>query len=533
MKRYKLLIVDDEALIRSGLRARIAFFGFPDLDVEEAGSGAEALERFRAGDYAIAIVDISMPDMSGLELIAQAKALGARTRFVLLSGYAEFRFAQEGIRLGVRAYLNKPVSNDALRGQIEELLEELRAEAQASAPPDAERELNQILAEGVRARAEEAYPALWARCPQAFGGGWLYLGILHISAPGARAQAANAREAVRGALQQAPCGCGLLVTDCYANAQRLYALFFSDRRDGLRTQVERVFLAVRQSMERRMKVRLTLGVSRLCCALGSECESDARAALRQRQLYGRSNLYFFEDIPDCEAQPFPEADLELLRKHIQRGDRAAIRCQLEALFSEERVHGGRAMYLHMLWVRVVGMMLGAFNGLDDVTMNHMLTQISRVESIGDRDELLNSLNELLNICLRRESGHERNTADKIGYALDYIREHFNEEIVINDLAARLDMSPGYFSSMFKKEVHQSTMQYITGLRIERAREYLERTDQSVAVIAKSVGYEDSQYFFRVFKKATGMTPLQYRQSLKKAAGKPPLGASPERPRDPA
>ena len=191
------------------------------------------------------------------------------------------------------------------------------------------------------------------------------------------------------------------------------------------------------------------------------------------------------------------------------------------------------MYLHMLWVRVVGMMLGAFNGLDDVTMNHMLTQISRVESIGDRDELLNSLNELLNICLRRESGHERNTADKIGYALDYIREHFNEEIVINDLAARLDMSPGYFSSMFKKEVHQSTMQYITGLRIERAREYLERTDQSVAVIAKSVGYEDSQYFFRVFKKATGMTPLQYRQSLKKAAGKPPLGASPERPRDPA
>ena len=95
-----------------------------------------------------------------------------------------------------------------------------------------------------------------------------------------------------------------------------------------------------------------------------------------------------------------------------------------------------------------------------------------------------------------------------------------EEIVINDLAARLDMSPGYFSSMFKKEVHQSTMQYITGLRIERAREYLERTDQSVAVIAKSVGYEDSQYFFRVFKKATGMTPLQYRQSLKKAAGKP-------------
>ena len=86
----------------------------------------------------------------------------------------------------------------------------------------------------------------------------------------------------------------------------------------------------------------------------------------------------------------------------------------------------------------------------------------------------------------------------------------SENIVINDLAARLDMSPGYFSSTFKREVHQSTMQYITALRIERAREYLENTDQSVAMIAKSVGYEDSQYFFRVFKKATGQTPAAFR-----------------------
>lgn len=530
MKRYRLLIVDDEALIRSGLRARIAFFNFPDLDVDEAGSGAEALRRFGESEYGIAIVDISMPDMNGLELIERAKALGARTRFVLLSGYAEFGYAQKAITLGVRAYLNKPVSNDALRAQIEELLEELRAEEAGSgraSAPDPEKELNQILSEGLRGgKPEDAYPALWSRCPEAFGGGWFYLGILHITAPSGRAQVAAARNAVREAVAQAPCDCGLLVVNCYPNAQRLYALFFDTRPDGLRRQVERAFLAARQGLERRMNVWLTLGVSRLCRALSAECEADARVALRQRRLYGRSNLYFFEDIREYEAQPFPEADLELLRKHMQRGDRAGANRQLEALFSEERVAAGRAMYLHVLWVRVVGLMLGTFNGLDDATMNYLLTQIGRVESIGDREEILRSLNDLLDVCLRRESGRERNTADKIGYALDYIREHFNENIVINDLAARLDMSPGYFSSTFKREVHQSTMQYITALRIERAREYLENTDQSVAMIAKSVGYEDSQYFFRVFKKATGMTPLQYRQRLKKAGGGKPISPEP-------
>jgi YesN/AraC family two-component response regulator len=55
------------------------------------------------------------------------------------------------------------------------------------------------------------------------------------------------------------------------------------------------------------------------------------------------------------------------------------------------------------------------------------------------------------------------------------------------------------------------MQFITGVRVERAREFLETTDLSVAAISKNVGYEDSQYFFRVFKKVTGMTPLKYRQ----------------------
>ena len=62
--------LDDEALIRSGLRARIAFFNFPDLDVDEAGSGAEALRRFGESEYGIAIVDISMPDMNGLEPVS-------------------------------------------------------------------------------------------------------------------------------------------------------------------------------------------------------------------------------------------------------------------------------------------------------------------------------------------------------------------------------------------------------------------------------------------------------------------------------
>lgn len=531
MKKYKLLIVDDEALIRQGLCARIAYFDFPDLDVAEAASGREALEAFREGEIDLALVDIAMPDMNGLELISQAKALGSNARFLLLSGYAEFAYAQEAITLGVRAYLNKPVSNEVLRENIEGILRELRAEDQApprsrSGEDGRDRELNILFSGGWRgAQPERTFPALVEDYPELFSGSdWLCLAILHIDPPdGEDARRFSARlDAVRAAVcslfAETPCEGRRMIAASDASSQRLYCVFTHPDKIRLRKQVEQAFLTLRQGFERRMNARITMGAGRLTRSVTADCALDARVALRQRRMYGRSNVYFFDDISAYETQPFPEAELETLRKNMVRGDRAGILRQLKNLFSEKQMEGRKAVYLHVLWVRVVSLMMGVFNGMDAATMNRLLTQVSRVESITDREEMLRTLTELTDVCLRRESGREMSAVSKIEHAIDYIREHYTEDIVINDLAARLDMSPSYFSSTFKKEMGQSTMQYITALRMDRAREYLTRSRLSVAAIAKNVGYEDSQYFFRVFKKVTGMTPLQYRQHPPKEEG---------------
>ena len=79
------------------------------------------------------------------------------------------------------------------------------------------------------------------------------------------------------------------------------------------------------------------------------------------------------------------------------------------------------------------------------------------------------------------------------------------------------MSPNYFSTMFKRETNQSAIAYLTNLRVQKAVWYLENTEESVVDISQKVGYEDSQYFFRVFKKIMGMTPLMYRKEYRKNA----------------
>lgn len=534
MKRYKLLIVDDEELIRKGLCARIQYFQYPDMDVIEAASGREAIALFHSVEIDLVIADICMPDMNGLELIRKAREIQKRPRFILLSGFSEFAYAQEAIELGVRAYLNKPVSNEVLKEHISTLLQEVRAEDQAAqekaggAPRkadqafDPEKELNIILSGGRDPEGagpgSEREGERGARLLRLADGSSLYLSILHVGRKSGddpelpRERVEEIRLSLKGIFDDVSCGCDKLIVNSYQSAKSMYALFGAKDDPRLRQKVEQVFLTLQQVFERHMNARLTMGVSRPASEINPDRGNEAWVALQQRRSYGRSNIYFFEDIPAYEAQPLPEVEMELLRKHMLRGESKRIRRQLEALFSEKRVQGSKAMYLRVMWVRIVSLMLDVYgNGMDSTTMNHLLTQISRADDLSDPKGIIRTLMNLAEICLQNKDSRKLSGPQKIEVALKYIRDHYNEDIVINDLAARLYMSPGYFSSMFKKVVRQSTMQFITGIRVDRAREYLEATDESVTTISKNVGYEDSQYFFRVFKKATGMTPLQYRQ----------------------
>ena len=114
-------------------------------------------------------------------------------------------------------------------------------------------------------------------------------------------------------------------------------------------------------------------------------------------------------------------------------------------------------------------------------------------------------------CIRADHAPEANARSKMQLAIRYIQEHYNENISVNDLAEQYNMSPNYFSSVFKKEMGSSPVSYITQLRMKKSMELLERSDLSVVDIARKVGYDEGQYFFRVFKKYTGMTPLNYRE----------------------
>lgn len=122
MRNLTVLLADDEQTIREGFKNLFNWEKHGCSLLGEARDGREALEKIEALDPDIVLIDISMPVMSGLEVIARAKKLGLKTEFVIVSGYDDFSFCQEALRLHVEAYLLKPVNFD----ELDELVEKLK-----------------------------------------------------------------------------------------------------------------------------------------------------------------------------------------------------------------------------------------------------------------------------------------------------------------------------------------------------------------------------------------------------------------------
>ena len=127
--RHNVLIVDDEQLLRQGLRARIEYLGIDVDEIFEADNGLMALGIQDEHPIDLVITDIRMPDMDGLELIQEMQKKNNQIKFIVLSGYAEFSYAETAIRLGVKAYLLKPVSNDDLKDAFDKAYQEMEQTA--------------------------------------------------------------------------------------------------------------------------------------------------------------------------------------------------------------------------------------------------------------------------------------------------------------------------------------------------------------------------------------------------------------------
>ena len=538
--RHNILIVDDEQLIRQGLRARIEYLGIDVDEIFEAENGLMALRLQEEHPIDVVITDIRMPDMDGLELIQEMQKKNNQIKFVVLSGYAEFSYAETAIRLGVKAYLLKPVSNDDLKAAFDKAYKEMeqtasvRQEVQMKKRMDREKQVYQqekalnalFSSQEAGAVTREQLCKLCGYDEKMWAGGAesvLYLAILHINKESFEHQRFRpvdhelVRFMIRNIFEEIQAPCEKLLVNSLSDTRQMYGIFIGDDKKKLRMEVERIYLRMRSVLEKKMGIYLTIGVSRCRSQLEGKETSEARQALKQRIIYGKANIYFYEDIRILGEQEFPVSQLHLLEQYIEHNEIFKVKNLVQEIFSEELVKKYGSAYLRIMWIRILNLLLHHYErrGRNAAEIEKMLQNYNLLDRIQSLQEIRQKIMEMVMECVSTESVADANTRSKIQMAIGYIQEHFAENLTVNVLAEHYGMSPNYFSSMFKKEMSRSAVNYITELRINQARELLYHSELSVVDISKKVGYEDSQYFFRVFKKYLGMTPLQYREESRK------------------
>ena len=542
----KIFLAEDEVVVRETIKRMIPWEELGFELVGEAADGEMALPLLIRQHPDLLITDIKMPFMDGLTLARLAKKEIPGLKVVILSGYDDFNYAKQAIGIGVEDYLLKPITKNALIERLSEIrsryehektqkeyYEKFQREMQAY-EKNSSRDFFEALVGGsmdmmeVYKRAEklgldivaEAYNVLifTMNCDEDFSGqrdeysSWeaeslellenLFAG--HSSAMLFRSNIFSYGVLLKGQRETIEEN----TRACVDEIRKILS-----RQDGRREW----FLAVGQSVERLSQIQKSY--------------HTASRAFSQRYLYDENILYYDEmetmEHPGGQAETEDNAYLQkvdvnalnpaILQKFLSNGLQEETENFVKDYFyaiGQEPMESLVFRNYVILNVRfsVISFIKGL--GCDTNEMESADTEEVLAESGKNMESAIAYAKKMISQAIEirdQNSGNKNRSILKT--AVDFIDSHYmDEEISLNTVANVANVSSNHFSALFSQNMGQTFIEYLTTLRMNKAKELLRCTGMRSSEIAGEIGYKDAHYFSYLFKKTQGMTPSDYRKA---------------------
>lgn len=492
----KILVVEDEPLALEDLIAMLAPLAGEHCIVGCPGGDAALAEAAR-GQPDLVITDIRMPGMDGLELVRRLKAASPGLAALVLSGHSEFEYAREGMRLGIADYLLKPVRTDALLRTVAATLTTIAAErAQESQLREAR--LVRLLLGGPRAR--EADPDLLA-------GPWAVLITLceNWESPVVWRDTPVTRAAMTTALAEARLGAGEVV-GIDGHVRVLLAPLAGVPPYVLEAAARRLHGAILAAGV----VAHTTYAIKGPDDIPATVVADGLRRLGQRMRFAAPTL-----LGGAEGEADPPAaareQLRLVERAMAEGRPAAAAAQVHSALAQLR----QSCATQAALVEAID---GLFKQIQRSCKGALVEPLPDHEALTTVLRRLRSYDELTTwVSLQLQPLHEVQrgtiTPRQLVHAM-VARVHagYADEISLQSFAAEHGVSLAYFSRLFKDEVGMTFSDYLTHVRVEKAKELLVRGDLRPGEVGGLVGYDDPKYFGQLFRRAAGMSPLDYQRS---------------------
>lgn len=543
-KMIKVFLVEDEIIIRQSIQRMIPWNEYGYELVGEAADGEMALPMIREKKPDLVITDIRMPFMDGLSLIKLVKKELPETKMVIISGYDDFNYAQTAIALGVEQYLLKPISKNKFIHILEDIREKYIRENEQKIYFEKFEQEKQVYEQHSRqdffatlvqgntplqsifAKAENLQIDITAESYN------ILLFSMH---------SLEDNRVILDQYSEHTADLQKSMEQLFQNSKEYllfryqifsYAVIIKGRKDTIGILTEECISNLKQLFSVKNS-----GVDWFICTgnpvdrlsqLGESYQSAMKAfAFRYME---DKKIIRYEDHQNGNFEAKDKMDLknvdinalnpDIIRNFLSNG--------LEDE-TEEFVHN----YLRLIGENAIKSRMFQQYLLLNIHFNIVSfmqkigyekeflqdqTEGAMLEEVQDIKVLERFIIERLNhtIALREEKckNQYKSVIDK---AVEYINENYmDEEISLNKVACVANVSANHFSALFSQEMDRTFVEYLTDIRMRKAKELLRCTNMRSGRIALEVGYKDAHYFSFLFKKTQKMTPSEYRNIREKS-----------------
>ena len=538
MNEIKVFLVEDEMVIRRGIKNSIDWEKEGYIFCGEASDGELAYPMIIKEKPDILITDIRMPFMDGLELCKLVKKELPNIKILILSGYDEFDYAKEAIRLGVTEYLLKPISSGKLLEALNGVSESIRREKEDK---DLVRKYMEEMRENTEHEKQKFFEQMIAgnlSMADALETGKKYemnlsagmynlllfrftLGKENRKSGELLGEAEYAIEKLTERLEY--------VFEFQRGVEGWAFLLMADNEEQMSERVKELSKDLEEIMKNYSTIAYFGGIGQPVARLRELEESfrEAERALAARFTMELNRIISVEDIrmaqnvdtlDDIEITSFGEIEKArtMLEKFLNNGAEDEIDEFVDVYINELPEENLKSVLMRQYIIMDAYIVMMSFcekiEGIEGEMQAQSEELKNSMKTIQTLEEIKNYIRMLLKKIIGvRDTISGRRYSDIIEIAKDQIRKtYMSDEISLNTIAAEVGMSPSYFSSIFSKEMGKTFVEYLTEIRMDRAKELLMCSSMKTSEIGYEVGYKDPHYFSYIFKKTQNCTPKEFR-----------------------
>ena len=531
---YRIMLADDEGIVIESLTFIIEKEFKGQCEIRSAKTGRAVIELAETFRPDIAFMDIHMPGINGIEAIREIRRNNDSLLVIIMSAYDKFDYAKEAINLGVREYLSKPVDKerilevlrDAMR-QVDSARESrnrelmIKEKMEIVAPVIENGLIYSLLFQEYFEEDVENYKNLLdikeSRC---------YLGVLVFGDSRVGNHMTNAvgssiklhthytevRELIRSYFH------------CFVGAvtgNKIAVYFPTDEKEqDYNERVEQIDRAreLMRKIRTRTEIEARMGFGRITEPMAAiDSYHDALRALIQSE----GSVAHVDDIPSgCSFEEnYPVETEKAIFEATEKGDEKAQQEEAIRFFDWMCDTYGDALsdiQLKTLEFVIRAETIAYHSSNETYRFLSRASYLPEILEIGEDKERLRAwfLRKLTDAVRLVSGSSVKRTKSAVGRAKDYINENYGKDLSLDDVSRIVDISPYYFSKIFKEETGENFIEYLTNVRIDHAKELLSGSDLSMKEICACVGYADPNYFSRTFKKNVGVTPTEYKEGVR-------------------